>query len=118
MASGGEFIINAFAASAPGVLGVLRSINAANKLPDRMASGGRVLGTASRGFGDITASLDARAAKAMAAQPPPPSGLTRDDLSAIAEMMTASLARAIRSQPVVLDTGVVAGAVYRAGGGF
>jgi hypothetical protein len=120
LASGGEFVMNAYATAAKGVLPLLRYINAANKLPQRLAGGGQVAGRASVGLGDLTASQPARVARIEAARTPaapPTDGTTRlhpDDLAALGNIF----ATAIRGQRIVLDTGAIAGGVFNAGGRF
>ncbi len=116
LVSGGEFVMNAFATSQPGVLALLRKINASNQMPQKLASGGQVR-RASAGFGDITASTPARLTRIenVRAAESAPAGVSRmhpDDITAI----TQGFAVAIRQQRIILDSGAIAGAVEREGG--
>jgi hypothetical protein len=118
LASGGEFVMNAYATAAKGVLPLLRYINAANKLPQKLAGGGQVVGRASAGLGDLSASQPARVARIEASRTPAVTAGPGIDADAIGAAVAAAVAREIRKLTVRLDTGQLAGAVFTAGGGF
>jgi hypothetical protein len=122
LVSGGEFVMNAFATSQPGVLQLLRKINATNQYPQKLASGGQVARTASVGLSDLSDGQPARIERLVAAKTTPagtgPQRLHREDLDYLAQTLLAGFDRIHRQQPIVLDSGAIAGAVYNRGGRF
>jgi hypothetical protein len=112
LVSGGEFVMNAFATAQPGVLALLRKINAENRYPQKLANGGQV--RAAAGLNDITASAPARMTRIEnIAAAPAPSAPVGDMANAIAEAVAAAVAREIRGLRVVMQDGVLAGSVSR-----
>jgi hypothetical protein len=121
LVSGGEFVMNAWAMKAPGVESLLRYINTANRLPDKLrqvsgyASGGKVASFGAAGMSDLSASQPARIQRTVISQAPAESsapGYARihpDDLAVLAAL-------ANRPMYVRLDDGTVAGSVVRNGG--
>lgn len=115
LVSGGEFVVNAFATAQPGVLSLLRKINASNQMPKKLANGGQVAGRVSAGFGDLSSSQPARIERMSTipvAAAPASSGLTRDDL----DYILAGFERIQRQQRIYLDSGAIAGSVLKEAG--
>lgn len=116
LVSGGEFVMNAFATSQPGVLALLKKINASNQMPQTLASGGQVVGRASQGMGDLTASAPARMVRIENSRTPAPGQATTVDADAIGAAVAAAVGRELRKLSVRLDSGAIAGAVLTEGG--
>ena len=120
MVSGGEFVMNAWAVKAPGVESLLRYINTANRLPDKLrqvsgyASGGKIASFGAAGMSDLSASQPARIERTVIAQAVAPADpafarIHPDDLAVL-------VALANRPINVRLNDGTVAGSVVRNGG--
>lgn len=115
LVSGGEFVMNAYATSQPGVLDLLRRINTENRLPKSLATGG-VASAAAVGISDLSASRtrrqDIRVDVPVRDSAPSTARLHPDDIAALGRV----LAGAVREQKVVLSTGELTGAVMRQAG--